>query len=275
MSAALTPQVELVVLAKKVVRRLGIIQHVAGQWNLLDQLGDRQLEVLYNARMLPDGQLSFGAVRVGQSEWWRDHWDALAFDIGAEDTLDAVQMGAKLLRCRALIVELAVCTCFGRGPAQDARDCCPTPVAPDPSGHGVARSRSAALVVRHTAQGPLLLRSERDEAGLATACCRHQPSIEGCKAVLRSMYAWRAGRIAVDANYVPSWETNIGMIWGLFAATPAIVRIHSPNYRESVWCRRELELTEYVLKQSDFLSQRWIIDLEQPELRRLDEIVQA
>jgi hypothetical protein len=73
MSAALTPQMELVVLAKEVVRRLEIAQHVAGQRYPLDQLGDRPLEVLYNARMLPDGQLRIGAIRVGQGEEWRDH----------------------------------------------------------------------------------------------------------------------------------------------------------------------------------------------------------
>src|SRR6185369_9070026 len=46
-------------------------------------------------------------------------------------------------------------------------------------------------------------------------------------------------------------------------------------YRDSVWCRRELELTDYVLKESDFLSGRWIIDIDHSEVRRLDTIVEA
>ena len=60
------------------------------------------------------------------------------------------------------------------------------------------------------------------------------------------------------------------MVWGLFAAAPAIARIRSRTYQESVWCRRELELTE-----NDFLTKRWIIDLEESDLGRLDSIVKA
>jgi len=91
---------------------------------------------------------------------------------------------------------------------------------------------------------------------------------------LRGMQVWRSGRFAIDANYVPSWETNIGMIWGLFAATPAIARIHSSTYLDSVWCRREFELTDYVLRESDFLTSRWIIDVEHTAVGSLDKIIE-
>src|SRR5262249_30027625 len=94
------------------------------------------------------------------------------------------------------------------------------------------------------------------------------------KTTLRGMHVWRAGRIAIDANYVPSWESNVGMVWGLFAATPAIARIRSPTYQESVWCRRELELTDFLLRRIDFLTKRWIIDLKESDLWRLEAIVQ-
>jgi hypothetical protein len=97
------------------MRRLGIAQHVAGQRFPLDQQGDRHLEILYNARILPDGQLSFGAVRVGQGEEWRDYWLSLTSDIGVENTLDAVQMAARLLRCPTLVVGLASAIGSGEG----------------------------------------------------------------------------------------------------------------------------------------------------------------
>jgi hypothetical protein len=43
------------------------------------------------------------------------------------------------------------------------------------------------------------------------------------------MRAWRSSRFAIDASYVPAWETNNGMVWALFAAIPAIARVHSPG----------------------------------------------
>ena len=53
------------------------------------------------------------------------------------------------------------------------------------------------------------------------------------------------------------------------------MRVHSASYAESVWCRRERELTEYVLKESDFLTERWIVDIDQAELPRLDDVARV
>lgn len=95
------------------------------------------------------------------------------------------------------------------------------------------------------------------------------------KATLIDMKLWRAGRCAIDANYVPAWETNTGMIWGLFAATPAIARIRSSHYEQSIWCLREIEISQYLAERSDFLSERWILDLELSQLRDLDRVAMA
>jgi hypothetical protein len=275
MFAALVPQSQMVVLAKEVMRRLDIARYVSSQRYELDQVGDRHLEVLYNARMLPDGRMSFGAVRIGQGEEWRDHWLSLAFDIGAEDTLEAVQMAARLLRCPSLVLGLASALSSGTGEIRLL---------------ATAVLRRWLLTLQAMAWLEAALLHSWMDIRPKDVCCfalnatkpdwpRRVVAIshrsQDAKPALRHMHVWKAGRIAIDANYAPSWETNIGMIWGLFAPTPAIVRIHSPSYRESVWCRRELELTDYVLKQSDFLTQRWIIDLEQREVSRLDAIVQA
>ena len=66
------------------------------------------------------------------------------------------------------------------------------------------------------------------------------------KPQLRQMGVWKSARCAIDATYVPSWETNTGMIWGLFAATPALVRVRTFAYEASVWCRREAEMIEHL-----------------------------
>ena len=91
------------------------------------------------------------------------------------------------------------------------------------------------------------------------------------KPALVTMRAWRSSRFAIDASFVPAWETNNGMVWALFGATPAIARVHSSGYYESVWCRREAELMQYLIERADFVSDRLVLDLEQSALRSLDK----
>ena len=52
------------------------------------------------------------------------------------------------------------------------------------------------------------------------------------KPTLATLRNWSSARSAIDATYVPAWETNTGMIWGLFAPTPALVRVHTPTYND-------------------------------------------
>jgi hypothetical protein len=68
------------------------------------------------------------------------------------------------------------------------------------------------------------------------------------------------------------WETNTGMIWGLFASAPVIVRIESPNYEASEWCRRETEMLRYVETTCDFRADRSVIDMNVAEVPLLDRI---
>jgi hypothetical protein len=275
MFAPLTLPGNLEWVAREVVRRLGIPAQLGRQQGLIDLMGDRSLETLYNARMLSLDRVQVGAVRVGQGEEFRDHWLALAFDISVQDTLDALRMAARLMRCSALFVGLGLALA---STVDEVRLL------------AVAVIRRWLLTLQAMAWLETALQCTwsdirpRDLCSFALNATKpdwprrivavsHRS--KDVKPELREMKAWRAGRFAIDANYVPSWETNIGMIWGLFAATPAITRINSPAYRDSVWCRRELELTDYILKHSDFLSGRWIIDIEQSELRRLDTIVEV
>jgi hypothetical protein len=95
------------------------------------------------------------------------------------------------------------------------------------------------------------------------------------KPALEQTLAWKSSRFAIDANYVPAWETNTGMIWGLLATTPVLTRILSPHYPESEWCVRESELIEHLAKRCDFLNSRVVVDLPRERLSDLDKIVLA
>jgi hypothetical protein len=91
------------------------------------------------------------------------------------------------------------------------------------------------------------------------------------KPQLRSMQVWQSSRCAIDATYIPSWETNTGMIWGLFAASPAVVRVRTPGYAASIWCRREAEMVDHLVNRADYFANRLAGDLEPAQLGLLDE----
>lgn len=275
MAIPLSPPDQLPVLGREALRRLFIPVQLAQQLAWLDDLGDRQLEILYNARFLPDGRIRLGRVRTGQGEEWRDHWLALAFELEGRHTIEALRIAARLMRCPALVLGLT------SGIASD---------------HAEVRTLAVAVVRRWllTLQAMAWLEQALGRPWVDVRprdlCCfalnaakpewpRRIVAIShrsrDVKPELRQMDAWRQSRFAIDANYVPAWESNTGMIWGLFAATPAIVRVHSASYAESVWCRRERELTDYVGQECDFLTERYVLDVEQTELRRLDDVVRV
>ena len=60
------------------------------------------------------------------------------------------------------------------------------------------------------------------------------------------------------------------MIWGLFAATPALVRVRTFAYEASVWCRREAEMIEHLRARADYLACRHVVDVEFDQLAELD-----
>ena len=272
MSAALTPESDVDAMAGAVEYRLQVAQYICRQQETLDQLGDRSLEILYNARMQADGRVRLGAVRIGQGEEWRDHWLTLTFDVDAQDTLDAVRMAAVLMRCPSLVL--------GLGRALTSSD-------PSLRMLAVAVVRRWILTLKAMAWLEAALQQPWSDVRPKDLCCFALNAVKpdwprrvvglshrskDVKPELRGMSVWRAGRFAIDANYVPSWESNVGMVWGLFAATPAIVRVQSPGYADSAWCRREREVMDYLLTQRDFLTERWIIDIEHTELGLLDRI---
>ena len=48
------------------------------------------------------------------------------------------------------------------------------------------------------------------------------------KQLLGSLQMWNTPHVVIDANYIPVWETNVGMIWSLFAAVPTLVPATRP-----------------------------------------------
>jgi hypothetical protein len=105
----------------------------------------------------------------------------------------------------------------------------------------------------------------------STVAISHRSS--DTKPLLQRLDLWRSPTAAIDASYVPSWDTNLGMIWGLFAASPLIVRVDSPRYSDSTWCRREWEMAEHLVNRSDFLVGRRILDVKLENLDIVDDLV--
>jgi hypothetical protein len=90
------------------------------------------------------------------------------------------------------------------------------------------------------------------------------------KPVMSGLRMWRSPHVAIDASYVPAWETNIGMIWNLFAPVPVVARVTSEVYFESEWCVREHEMLQYLVDHADFLGGRVVVDIEAEHLARWD-----
>jgi hypothetical protein len=236
---------------------------------------ERRLEILYNWRITPEGQIQQSVIRVGQGEEWREHWAWLSYELGAPEVLESVQLAARLMRCPPLSNTLAACLT---------------------SGDQYLQTVSLAILRRW-------LLTLKVMSWLETALTHHwkdtRPQDLSCfafnavkpewprrllaishrsadvKLTLVQMKLWNSPYCAIDANYVPSWETNAGMMWGLFAAPLAIARIESPLYKDSVWCRRELEITDYLVDHSDFLPERSVIDVPYASLRDLDNVSSA
>jgi hypothetical protein len=239
----------------------------------LNEFEEETVELLYNLRI--DGRQllipNLADHRIGQSEWWREMWDWLSAATDLSVTRQAVRMAARIMRCPPVV----------QGLLDAARS--------DDSGLATL----ALAVVRRwllTLQAMHWLEKAteshwRDVRPQDLACfafsalkpewprrvlaISHRSS--DAKETLQTTSLWWSGSCAIDASYVPAWETNTGMVWGLFGSCPAIVRLASPGYADSVWCRRESELSQYLRDQSDFMAERWLIDLPLTDASALDQ----
>ncbi len=270
------PNVSDDLIADTAVLRVGIPLQMAlpETWVLANRFGDRHLELLLNLTVQPDGALAPldpADLRIGQGLPWQQAWRWLSLDVRADLALGAVRLAARLLRNRGLRLGL------GRALS-----------SPNPEVRTLATGvlRRWALTLKAMAWAEHALGLPWDVIRPADVVCfafsatkpewpRRLVAISHrsaeVKPRLRHMGVWKSSRCAIDATYVPSWETNTGMIWGLFAASPALVRVRTPGYETSVWCRREAEMIGHLLDRADFHAGRCTADIEQEQLGVLDE----
>jgi hypothetical protein len=240
-----------------------------GLWT--NEFQERRLEELYNLEFAPDGSVILAGTRVGQGESWRESWVWLSTDLDAEGIADATRLAARAMRCSVVVAGL-------KGALQ-TDETYPREVALCVIRRWLLSLKAMAWLesalaaswrwVRPFDLACFAYNAVKPDFPRRTLAISHRSA--DVKPILVDMRIWGAARAAIDANYVPAWETNTGMVWGLFASTPAIARVRSVGYDESVWCRRELELTQYLLDKSDFMSERWVGDLKRERVRTLDD----
>jgi hypothetical protein len=243
-------------------------------WVASNRFGDRHLELLLNLTVEANGSfapLDPVDLRIGQGIPWQQSWRWLSCDVPTALALDAVRLAARMLRNRGLLQ--------GLGHALTAS-------GPEVRTLATAVLRRWALTLKAMVWAEHALGQSWDVVRPADIVCfafnatkpewpRRLLAISHrsfeVKPKLRHMGVWKSARCAIDATYLPSWETNTGMIWGLFAATPALVRIRTPAYEGSVWCRREAEMIEHLRERADYLAGRHVVDVELDQLPVFDE----
>jgi hypothetical protein len=265
---------EALVAAQAVVRVDAPLRlQLPSTWAATNRFGDRHLELLMNLTLEPDGSftpLDPADLRVGQGRAWQLAWGWLSVDAPAGLVLEGVRLAARMLRNPGLRRGLGQALTAGAPPSRLL---------------ATAVLRRWALALRAMAWAEHALGQSWEVVRPADIAClafsalkpewpRRQLAISHrsfeAKPRLRRMAVWRSARCAIDATYVPSWETNTGMIWGLFAATPALVRVRTPAYQASVWCRREGEMIDHLCRRADFLAGRHVLEATLDELAALD-----
>lgn len=232
-------------------------------------------DVFYGADLRKVG-LDMHPSRQGQSEQWREDWAWLSADTDRELALAALRKAAQIM------ISIPICF-FLQQKFREADDSVTTD-------HLLATVIFRRWVLQLQAMAWLETALQRswqhvrtqDLTTFAFSALRpHWPRrIFGLshrsmdvKTTLSGMRAWANFRYSIDATTIPHWETNVATVWGLFSTLPALVRVPSEHYEDSVWCRRERELFEYLRDQEDFLNGRFFIDLPQTHLKALDVVI--
>jgi len=263
-------------IAQNTTLRLDRVRQVRlpDMWIVTNAFGDRYLELLLNLTLQGDGTPApFDPVdvRVGQGIPWQQAWRWLSLDVPADLIQRAIRLASRLLRSPGVRVG------FRRALTSNDRELCTLAT-------GLVRRWVLTLKAMAWAEHSLDLSWDvvrpADIACFAFSATKPEwprrllavshRSAE-VKPQLRHMQVWKSARCAIDATYIPSWETNTGMIWGLFAASPAIVRVRTSGYDESIWCRREAEMVQHLIDRADYLANRHAGDLDLTQLASLDQ----
>jgi hypothetical protein len=248
------------------------------RWTPQNFFEEKHLELLYNLKMTQAGvvaPLEFGDIRIGQSEEWRQDWDWLSRPIGFDDMREALRLAARVMRCSPVVAGLLQMLRSGDPPMRVL---------------SLAVVRRWLLTLKAMSWLEAALSEEWAHVRAQDLACFAFNAVKpdwprriiavshrsvDAKPLLAKMNLWGSSHVALDASYVPSWETNTGMVWGLFGATPAVVRVGSPRYGQSIWCLREAELAQHLIERCDFLSERWVMDVELSELGSLDAAIDS
>jgi hypothetical protein len=232
-------------------------------------------DVFYGAEIREVG-LTMNPSRQGQPPDWQDHWGWLSSEADPELALAGLRMAAHLMTSLPIYL-------FFQHQFWEADSAVTT-----------SHLLAATVFRRWTLQLQAMswletalqrewkhVRSQDLTAFAFSALRPHWPrSLFGLshrsmdiKAALKATRVWDNFRYSLDATFVPQWETNVATVWGLFSATPGIIRIPSEHYDESVWCRREHELFDYLRDEDDFLDGRYLIELPQTRVGSLGDLV--
>ena len=246
--------------------RIELVAHSSGE-----PLAEAALLAMYGADSKA-GHFEVVAVPGGQGEGWRERWGWLSQESTAEEARRSLAMSGALLGNPAVVYPLLRAS-TGGDPIEAAVALCTL--------------RRIALTLRVMAWAEDSLRANgalvrpkdilcfaysavRPEWPRRTVALSHRSS--DVKQRLIETRFWSSPEASLDATFVPKWESNIAMIWGLFAPAPAIVRMTSKTYRDSEWCRRESEMLEHLLERGDFM-QRVVIDASERDVMRLDDLL--
>jgi hypothetical protein len=243
-------------------------------WLITNEFGGRHLELLLNLTVQGNGEiapLDPADLRIGQGIPWQQAWGWLSQDVPAEFARSAVQLAARLLRNPGLRLGLRRSITAANPELRTLAT-------------GVLRRWALTLKAMVWAEHALSLPWEvvraADVACFAFSATKpewprrllaisHRSG--DVKPKLRHMAIWKSCRCAIDATYVPAWESNTGMIWGLFAAAAGIARVRTRGYETSLWCRREAEMVQHLIDRGDYLSNRVAFDIEYDQLSAFDE----
>ncbi|WP_447965061.1 hypothetical protein [Nitrospira sp. Ecomares 2.1] len=255
-----------------------VVQEVTKRISMIDSLPSTELSTdvmdhgcgtLYNTHSTPDG-LQTTIVRQGQGQEWQNHWAWLSVpqDVGAMKA--TLSLAGLLLINEPLLMGLISTVRSGEKRPRKRALCVMR--------RWLLTTKVLAWLIGALEHNWTTVRPQ-DLAcfafsALSPAWPRRAVAISHrsseSKPVLSTLNMWSSPHAAIDASFVPAWETNTGMIWSLFAAVPLIARVESPAYFESEWCRREHEMIQYLLECADFYEERTIVDIGVDQLAELD-----
>jgi hypothetical protein len=256
------------IVVQEVAKRIAGIDSLDREDRIFDFL-DYGCNSLYNTQVTRSG-LRQSRTRQGQGPEWQRHWRWLSMPQDAAVMTATLQLAGQLLINEPLLAGLDSTIRSGNEDARKRVLC-------------VARrwllTAKVLAWLQEALQHAWTTVTPPDLASFAFAAMspawpRRAVAVSHrsaeVKPALSRLNMWKSPHIAVDASYVPAWETNTGMIWNLFAPVPLIVRVQSPGYLASEWCRRESEIFQYLIDHADFLDGRAIIDVGADKVAELD-----